>query len=345
MLDLLIATVVISFLSTYMFAPYFIRFLRRAGIVGRDMNKIDKPEVPEMGAPIVVVGFLAGIFFYTWINIFVYKNTQHLIEVLAAISTVLIITIIGMFDDLSVLFKSRSKGKLKNHKRVGIRQWQKALMTLPAAIPLMAIMAGNSTMIFPIIGQVNVGILYPFLIVPAAVAGASNGVNLLGGMNGLEASLGSVVLTALGIFAYINGRIDAAFLAFAFAAALFAFLRYNWFPAKIFPGDSLSYAIGAAIATVAIIGNIEKFALYIFGIFFLELLLKLRSRLKAENFGKIKPDGTLEAPYEKSYSMTHVAMKLGKFKEWQITLVLVGFELFFIAVAFSLLLNVWEFFL
>ncbi len=344
MLELLLVTIAISFLSTYIFAPYFIRFLRKAGIVGRDVNKLDKPEVAEMGAPVVVLGFLAGIFFYTWVNVFVFKETQHLISILSAISTILIITIIGMFDDLSVLFKERSVGKLKSHKRVGLKQWQKPLLTLPAAIPLMAIMAGSSTMIFPIIGQINIGIFYPLLIVPLAVVGASNGVNLLGGINGLEASLGSMILVAMGIFSYINGSIAASFLAFSFAAALLAFLRFNWYPAKIFPGDSLLYAIGAVIATVAIIGNIERFALYVFGIFFIELLLKLRSRFKAENFGVVKSDGTLEAPYNKIYSLTHFAMKLGKFKEWQITLILAGIELVFIIVSFSLLLKVWEIF-
>src|SRR3989304_9855906 len=194
MSELLVATIVISFLSTFLFVPYFIRFLRRAGIVGRDMNKVNKPEVPEMGAPMIVLGFLAGIFFYTWVNVFIYKNTQQLIEVLAAISTILIITIVGMFDDLSVLLNERGKGKFKNHKRMGLRQWQKPLLTLPAAIPLMAIMAGNSTMIFPLIGQVDVGIFYPLIVVPAVVVGASNGVNILGGLNGLEASLGFVIL-------------------------------------------------------------------------------------------------------------------------------------------------------
>ena len=342
MLDVLFATIVISFLATYMTIPYFIRFLNRAGIVGRDMNKLNKPEVPEMGAPIVVLGFLTGIFFYTWINVFVYKNIQQLIEILAAVSTILIITIIGMFDDLSILFKARGQGKFKNHKRIGLRQWQKPLLTLPAAIPLMAIMAGNSSMIFPIIGEVNIGILYPFLIVPVAVAGASNGFNLLGGLNGLETSLGTILLTSLGIFAYITGSIEASFLAFAFAAALLAFLKFNWYPAKIFPGDSLSYTIGAVIATTAIIGNIEKFAIYIFGMFFIELLLKFRSRFQAENFGRIRPDGTLEAPYNKIYSLTHVMMKLGNFKEWQLTLMLIGVQLIFVIIAFALTLNVLE---
>src|SRR3990172_10002790 len=133
MLDLLITTIAISFLSTYIFIPYFIKFLRKAGIVGVDMNKFNSPEVPEMGAPVVVLGFLAGIFFYTWISVFVYHNTSQLIEVLAAITTILIITIVGMFDDLSVLFKNKEQAKFRNHKRSGLRQWQKPLLTLPAA--------------------------------------------------------------------------------------------------------------------------------------------------------------------------------------------------------------------
>ena len=55
----------------------------------------------------------------------------------------------------------------------------------------------------------------------------------------------------------------------------------------------------------------------------LELLLKIPSKFKAESFGVLQPDGTLKAPAKMPQSLTHVVMKLGRFKEWQVSLLLI----------------------
>ena len=125
-----------------------------------------------------------------------------------------------------------------------------------------------------------------------------------------------------------------ATFALTFAASLLAFLFYNWYPARIFPGDSLCYTIGAVVATVAILGNMERFALYCFIPWFLEFLLKARSRFKAESFGKLRKDYTLQAPYEKIYSLTHFFMKLGRFKEKEIVTMIILFEIIIVLLAF-----------
>lgn len=316
--------VMVSFAAALLITPKFIRFLEAAGIMGRDIQKREKPTIAEMGGPAVLTGFLAGIFFYIWVKVFLYGEVENLIELFAGITTILIITIIGMFDDLSGLARRNKIDNFGNLKRIGLKQWQKPLLTLPAAIPLMAIMAGDTSLTVPLFGQINVGILYPLLIVPIAIVGASNATNMLAGMNGLEAGLGSVLLATLGAYAYLHNNVAAAMLAFTFAAALLGFLWFNKYPARIMPGDSVPYAIGAAVAVVAIIGSMEKFALYVFVLWFIEFALKARSGFKAESFGVLQPDGTLKAPYPKIYSLTHAVMKLRPMKEWQVVAVLAG---------------------
>ncbi len=333
--------VLVSFAAALFITPKFIRFLEAAGISGKDIQKKDKPVIAEMGGPAVLTGFLAGIFFFIWMKVFLYGEVENLIELFAGITTILIITIIGMFDDLSSLTRSAGKtDKFGNLKRIGLKQWQKPLLTLPAAIPLMAIMAGDTSITVPLLGPLNVGILYPLLIVPIAIVGASNATNMLAGMNGLEAGLGFVLLSTLGSYAYLHNNVAAAMIAFTFAAALLAFLCYNKYPAKIMPGDSTTYAIGSVVAVAAVVGNMEKFALYIFVLWFVELALKFRSRIglehTAESFGILQPDGTLKAPYPKIYSLTHAVMKLRPMKEWQVVAVLIAMQAAIGALAFLL---------
>jgi UDP-N-acetylglucosamine--dolichyl-phosphate N-acetylglucosaminephosphotransferase len=329
--------VVVSFAAALFITPKFIRFLEAAGITGKDIQKRERPTIAEMGGPAVLTGFLAGIFFYIWVKVFLYGEVQNMVELFAGITTILIITIIGMFDDLSGLVRRNKIDNFGNLKRIGLKQWQKPLLTLPAAIPLMAIMAGDTSLTVPLLGSINIGIFYPLLIVPIAIIGASNATNMLAGMNGLEAGLGAVLLTTLGIYGYIHNSIAAAMIAFTFAAALLGFLWFNKYPAKIMPGDSVPYAIGAAVAVVAIIGNMEKFALYVFALWFVEFALKARSGFRAESFGVLQPDGTLKAPYPKIYSLTHAVMKLRPFTEKQVVMALVGLQVLIGAAVFLLM--------
>jgi len=69
-------------------------------------------------------------------------------------------------------------------------------------------------------------------------ATSSNLTSRLAGFNGLEAGMGTMTCFALGIPCIILGRWGAALLAFLLSTAFIAFLKYNWYHAKVFPGDT-----------------------------------------------------------------------------------------------------------
>jgi UDP-N-acetylglucosamine--dolichyl-phosphate N-acetylglucosaminephosphotransferase len=335
-------SVVVTFMTTMLVTPKAIVFLKNISVVGKDIQKKSRPEIPEMGGLPVLVGFLAGILLYTTNNTFIFRNEVY-ITLLAAMLTVTLITLIGMLDDLTTLLRLNvlnvdSKDH-KSMKRVGFRQRHKFLLPLPAAVPLMVTQAGISVISIPFFGPVDIGIFYPLFMIPLAIFGASNATNMLAGMNGLEAGLGIVLISSLGLYAYVQtGSTVAAAIAFIFVASLVAFLIYNWYPAKMFAGDSLTYTIGAVAATVAILGNIEKFALFCFIPWFIEFVLKARSRFQAESFGVLQKDGALLAPDKKICSLTHAVMKAGRYREWQVSMVLIGFELVVCVFAFVIFL-------
>ncbi|MCW4049952.1 MAG: hypothetical protein NWE89_09485 [Candidatus Bathyarchaeota archaeon] len=315
-----------SFAITYILVPSFNRYMHAAGIVGRDIMKDNDQQVADMGGPGVITGFLMGVFFFVGLEIFTPPRLSGIVYILASLCTILIITLIGIFDTLTALMKKREgEGVFEQYKKIGIPRWLYYFIPLPAAVPLIAVNAGVSKMTLPFIGRIELGLLYPLMLVPLAVLCCSNATNFLAGFNGLEAGMGAVLHLSIGVYAYSQGHYNAAMIAITFAAALIAFLRYNWYPAKVFPGD-LNYTIGAVYASVTIIGNMEKFAILCFIPYIIEAFLKAASRFKAESYGILQPDGTVKPRTDKVRGLTHLVMKMGDYTEPQVTMILIGFQ-------------------
>ncbi len=142
--------------------------------------------------------------------------------------------------------------------------------------------------------------------------GATTVFNFLAGFNGLEAGQGILILSALAIVTYITGSSWLTVVTLCLVVSLFAFYIFNVNPARVFPGDVLTYLIGAAIAVIAVLGDAEKIALFFFIPYFLEMILKLRGKLEKHSFGKPNPDGSLEEPYAKIYGLEHLAIRILK---------------------------------
>lgn len=92
---------VVSFAVSFAGFPIVIPRLKKAGIVRKNMNSEKQEEIAEMGDLIIAAGFGVGIvfaiFLRTFFDLFLSVN---LISILAALSTVLIVAIIGVFNDL-----------------------------------------------------------------------------------------------------------------------------------------------------------------------------------------------------------------------------------------------------
>lgn len=223
-----------SLASMLIVTPVFIRRLREAGMIGRDIHKSYETQIPEMGGLAVLFGFSVGIF------IAIPFISGGLVSLFAAFLTILLTGLMGICDDL-----------------FGIRQKLKALLPIFASIPLIAVQAGEHFMIVPFVGLVDFGLVYPLIFIPIAITVLANASNMLGGYNGLEAGLGFITCSFIGIAGLIAGRPLIYVLMFAMAAACLGFLKYNKFPSRIFPGDAGTFIIGAAIASAVVAGNME----------------------------------------------------------------------------------------
>ncbi len=320
---LLLTCFALSFIVTYLLTPYWIRAAYKVKLTGRDMNKYDKPEAAEIGGLPVNAGFFAGVLAYIALRTFYLGQDAKLIPILAVMSTALIIVVVGMLDDILGW-------------KIGLKKWQKPLFTSIAALPIMVVNAGESTMVLPLFGAVDLGILYPLVIIPLGITGAANGFNMLAGYNGLESGMGIIILSVLGFVAWQSGSGWVTMLALSMAFALLAFLKYNWYPAKIFPGDTLTYSVGALIASVAILANAEKIALILFSLYFVEFILKARTGFEEECYGAPNKDGTLEPPAETA-SLTHIILKLKISSEQDVVLAILGLQSLLTIVALALI--------
>jgi UDP-N-acetylglucosamine--dolichyl-phosphate N-acetylglucosaminephosphotransferase len=269
---LFLSVVVIAFLGTLVSVPVLIRKFKDAGIAGPDVHKPHKPMLPEMGGLGIVAGFVAGVLFAVALATLTKTGPSQglaigsdLANIFAAVMTILIIAIIGIFDDL-----------------VRMRQSVKALLPIFASMPLVAIAAGSPYITLPLVGRMYLPLIYPLILIPLGFTVASNVTNMLAGFNGLEAGMGLVACSALAIVAWGAGSLAALILMLSMVGALAAFLIFNWYPARIFPGDVGTLSIGAAIAAAVIIGNFEMAGVVVLMPYLADFIIKARNRFPKE---------------------------------------------------------------
>ncbi len=125
------------------------------------------------------------------------------------------------------------------------------------------------------------------LIVILIVTAVSNSANLTDGLDGLTSGSSAIIGVALGILAYVSGRVDfASYLnimyipgsdelmvyASAFVGACIGFLWYNAYPAQVFMGDTGSLTLGGIIGVFAVLIHKELLLPILCGVFFVEAL-------------------------------------------------------------------------
>jgi len=328
MVWLLLISVFVSFLLVVLVLPRWIHKCRKIGLVWEDMNKFGHPKnVASSGGVMVVMAFVLGVLSYVALKTFVFGGTINALEIFALLSVILILGIVGLTDDLL------------GWKHQGLSIKMRLILAVMASIPLVVINAGTKIVGVPFVGMVNFGIFYPLVLIPLGIAGATTTYNFLAGYNGLEAGQGILIVGFLSYVAYVTGSPWLAIIGLCMVAALIGFYIFNKFPAKVFPGDTLTYAVGGLIAGMAILGNFEKIAVIVFIPYIIEVILKVRGRLGKHSFGIPDKKGNLKMPYKKVYGLEHLAIKiLGRgATERKVTYLIHAFQIVFILIAFLML--------
>lgn len=308
----------VAFGVTYLLIPLLIPWLKAHGIRGVDVHKSSKPTCAEMGGLAVLLGFVAGfgVAFVLALN-----DVAHLF---GGFLTIFLVGLTGCIDDV-----------------FNLRQRYKLVLCVLASVPLILVFNRSPIVWFPIIGFLNLGLALKWLVIPVAVTTASNLTNMLAGFNGLEAGIGVIACGSTGFLCAALGRFDAALLAFIMFAAFLAFLRYNWYPAKIFPGDTGTLLTGAVLACVSLVGHVEFAAMSMVVPAAVDFALKMISRKPFSHrgiYGDSVPlgDGTIVPP--EYPSLPHAFLKVSRMNEKQLVITLLLLEALFALIGVSLTL-------
>ncbi|MFQ6050209.1 MAG: glycosyltransferase 4 family protein [Candidatus Hydrothermarchaeota archaeon] len=289
MIEILVA-LLLSFGITYILVPGLIPRLKKRGIVGKDVHKKEKPDIPEMGGLSVIVGLICGI---SLIYLFYHDD-----RILIATLSILMLSLVGIMDDL-----------------IGLKHVQKVLLACIAGIPIVALKPVQTVIIFPIFGAVDFFSFY-WIMVFLGVTAASNATNMLAGFNGLEAGMGAISAFTLFLCSLLLGSKVASLVSISLFGSLIAFLYYNKYPSKIFPGDSCTLTIGGTIAIASILGKLEFIGALCLLPAIIDFLMKATIGFKGKSkYGSstLREDNTIEP--SKFPSIIHIPLNMFRLTE------------------------------
>jgi len=252
----------ISFLIPLSILPFFINFLKKHHIgqkirqEGPDLHQ-HKMGTPTMGGSIIIFTLLM-------VSIPLFKSHSYFIwSLLITIS----FGMIGLVDDLIKYFKERS---------LGLYAWQKIFLQIALGIILIYSIQkmtdlGTSIYVPFINGSLDLGqVFMPFVVL--VLVSTVNAVNLTDGLDGLVVGLTFIAMISFAFIAHNQNVESMSLFSLMVAFSSLGFLIYNFFPAQIFLGDTGSFALGGALASIAIFTRTELFLLIIGGVFVIETL-------------------------------------------------------------------------
>lgn len=238
--------------------PRIIAFMRRRGIVGVDVHKLHKPEVPEMGGVGLIIGVTGGcILLFLGSGFLGFGLPDY--RILIFLSVILLAGLVGAVDDLRPL-GAKTKTLLTAATSLPILLSSWIIVGLGMSPPLET--AYNPQPRFPFLGQTRFTIIYP-LMIPLVVAVPANAVNMIDVFNGVMPIatilifIGMLIASLLTVSVGVPGSELGILLSCVMIGGLFAYFLFNRNPAQVFGGDSGSLFIGTAIGALAIMGRIE----------------------------------------------------------------------------------------
>jgi UDP-GlcNAc:undecaprenyl-phosphate GlcNAc-1-phosphate transferase len=235
----------LAFAISAALTPAVRRYALAHGVLDRpiSLRKIHTRPVPYLGGLAIFLGFLATVLLLIPVNR----------QLAALIGGCLVLVIVGAIDDIRGLSPWAKLG------------WQfvAAAIALSGGIGIAGqIHSPFGGMIDLTWGRTSFDVMgMHFHIMPVANAlsllwmvGLANTVNFLDGLDGLACGVSSIAALVMFLVA-VGPNVNqpaVALLSIILAGAALGFLPYNFYPARIFMGDSGAYFLGLTLAMLSI---------------------------------------------------------------------------------------------
>ncbi|MEM7162679.1 MAG: MraY family glycosyltransferase [Bacteroidota bacterium] len=241
-MDIIILGFITSFLVVLVATPSLIKVAKLKHLVDyqNEKRKVHKTSKPTIGGIIIFAGAIFA--FCLWFptedrnyNLPMDLMIESFNEFKYLIASLLILFFIGVKDDIIGTAPSK---KLIGHILVG------CILVLMAEIRITSMHGIFGFYDLPEWTSIILSLFTYIVLV--------NAFNLIDGVDGLATGIGLIGSILFGIWFFMAGNIPVTLLCASVAGALFAFLIFNFSPAKIFMGDSGSMFIGAIMSVLAI---------------------------------------------------------------------------------------------
>ena len=312
-----IIALVLGLVATLGIYPIAIPFLHKIKF-GQSI-RTDGPQshLKKTGTP--SMGGLVFVFVPVLVLLVVMPSAFMDVKIQIVILSYLGYSLIGFIDDFLIVVKKNNDG---------LSAKMKFLMQTILAVIIFLMYRGiaSTSILIPLLNiELDLGIFYFFLIMIMFTA-ESNAVNLTDGLDGLSSGCMIVALAPFILFAIVQNEIGLAVFLLAVLGSLLGFLKNNFFPAKIFMGDTGSLALGGLLAACAMVLKKEILLIIIGGIFVMETLSVV---LQVGSFKLTGKRIFRMAPLHHHFELSGMNEKSVVFMFWTIELVfaLVGYFL------------------
>lgn len=279
-----------GFWATFRLIPVISRLTVAKGLWGKDINK-NGTEAGEKKIP-EALGLAPGVVFLVCIVLF---QQLHYFDI-GAVASWLLSGNSGMPQPATIISEATSDAWMVDYNAalaticfmlfLGFADdvldipWRvKLLLPTLASLPLLIAYSGGTAVAVPkplqalaawVPGYVELGWAYKLYMVALTVF-ATNAINILAGVNGLEVGQTFIIAAAVLLHNLVelaghagqvpvqrDGHLFSAYLMLPLATTSLALLHFNWFPSQVFVGDTFTYFAGMTIAVAGILGHFSE---------------------------------------------------------------------------------------
>lgn len=224
---------VIAFVISYILTPYIANVGKKQNLVDiPGHRKVHEEAIPNLGGIVIFFGFLLSLLFVVPIE------GQNRILLIGGI----IMLLLGIIDDIADL-PPKYKFIIQLIPAIIVVIYNSHLVNLFITVQLKSL---------DLLGY----LIYPLFIF--WIVGVTNSINLIDGLDGLACGVSIIALITLLILGLLFNLETLSIIIVALLLSMMAFLKYNFYPAKIFLGDSGSTFAGFMIASISALWVIKS---------------------------------------------------------------------------------------